>query len=570
MTAAPASDLEAPEVTFRVKITPRLVLAILWPYVSGKFKEQIQAVMPISAFLFLFQLVVLRRGVGDSLAIVAGLTLVMLGLMFFMEGLKLGLMPLGQMIGATLPLKARMSVILGFCFVVGVMATLAEPAIGALKGAGANIKPEDAPLLYELLNRSTPLLVASVGAGVGIATVLGVFRFVKNWSLKVLILPALALALPLTLFAALNDATREVVALAWDTGAVTTGPVTVPLVLALGIGVSAVLGKADTGMSGFGIVTLASLWPVIMVLLTSLVVFYTGNYLPGAEAASLAVQAGTLATAGGPSALDLFVASMQGALQALIPLVLLLYIVQRFVLKEEVRNVDQIVVGIVFGLIGLMFFSLGLGSGLGPLGQQVGGNVPNAFGPPDQLYGEVGGKIVALLFAALMGYGATLAEPALNALGITVEEVTSGAFKKGLLIQAVAIGVALGLTAGLAKIMFNIPLAYLVIPSYLLLIPLTLLSEEKFVNIGWDSAGVTTGPITVPLVLAVGLGIGTSVGVTDGFGMLAMASIGPILTVLLLGIIVSKTTRAVEGASPQAPGAAKETIGEPVVAASEV
>lgn len=463
-------------------------------------------------------------------------------------------MPLGQNIGATLPQKARMSGILAFCFVVGVMATLAEPAIGALKGAGSNIKPADAPLLYELLNRSTLLLVASVGSGVGIATVLGIYRFVRNWGLKLLILPALAVALPLTILAELNPATRGVVALAWDTGAVTTGPVTVPLVLALGLGVSAVLGKADTGMSGFGIVTLASLWPVVMVLGSALIMFYTGSYLPAEEATRFGAEAGALTSQVGPSAFDLFLASMQGALQALIPLVLLLYVVQRFLLKEEVRHMDQIITGIVLGLIGLVFFNLGLGTGLGPLGQQVGENVPNAFTPPEQIYGDVGGRTVALLFAALMGYGATLAEPALNALGITVEEVTAGAFKKTLLIQAVAVGVALGLAAGLAKIMFNIPLTYLVIPSYLLLIVVTLFSEEKFVNIGWDSAGVTTGPITVPLVLAMGLGIGISVGVPEGFGILAMASIGPILTVLILGLIVSKTARpAAEGQAEEAP-----------------
>ena len=109
--------------------------------------------------------------------------------------------------------------------------------------------------------------------------------------------------------------------------------------------------------------------------------------------------------------------------------------------------------------------------------------------------------------------------------------------------HAVAFGVGLGLAVGIAKIMFNWPLEYLVLPSYAFLTIVTLFSEEEFINIGWDSAGVTTGPITVPLVLAVGLGIGITVNVPEGFGMLAMASIGPILTVLLLGLIVSKTGR---------------------------
>jgi hypothetical protein len=174
------------------------------------------------------------------------------------------------------------------------------------------------------------------------------------------------------------------------------------------------------------------------------------------------------------------------------------------------------------------------------LGQQVGSNLPYSFAPPTQLYGETWGKVVAVAFAFVLGYGATLAEPALNALGKTVEDITAGAFKKPLLMHAVAFGVALGLAVGLAKILFGWSLLYLVLPSYGVLALMTVVSEEKFVNIGWDSAGVTTGPITVPLVLAMGLGVGLTVGVPEGFGMLALASIGPIMTVLALGAAVSR------------------------------
>ena len=163
-------------------------------------------------------------------------------------------------------------------------------------------------------------------------------------------------------------------------------------------------------------------------------------------------------------------------------------------------------------------------------------------GQQGPLYGEgFSGKLVAIVFAFFLGYGATLAEPALNALGTTVEKITVGAFKKSLLMQTVAIGVGVGIGLGIVKIAYNIPLTYLLIPPYILLIVLTLISSEKFVNFGWDSAGVTTGPITVPLVLAMGLGVGASIpGVTDGFGVLAMASVAPIIAVLTVGLIVSR------------------------------
>ncbi|MBT5876503.1 MAG: DUF1538 domain-containing protein, partial [Candidatus Latescibacteria bacterium] len=154
--------------------------------------------------------------------------------------------------------------------------------------------------------------------------------------------------------------------------------------------------------------------------------------------------------------------------------------------------------------------------------------------------------VVAIIFALILGYGATLAEPALNALGLTVEEITAGAFKKNLLMQAVAGGVAVGIGSGITKIIFDIPLIYMLIPPYLLLIVLTLVSSEKFVNIGWDSAGVTTGPITVPLVLAMGIGVGNTVGIVEGFGIISMASVFPIISVLSLGIIVERATKKIE------------------------
>ncbi|MDD5207025.1 MAG: DUF1538 domain-containing protein, partial [Desulfobacterales bacterium] len=150
------------------------------------------------------------------------------------------------------------------------------------------------------------------------------------------------------------------------------------------------------------------------------------------------------------------------------------------------------------------------------------------------------GVILVLLFAFVMGYGATLAEPVLNALGISVEEITVGTFKKTLLMHSVAVGVGTGIALGVVKIIYGVPLFWLLAPPYVLLLFLTWASTEEFVSIGWDSAGVTTGPVTVPLVLAMGLGIGNQIGVVEGFGILAMASVCPILSVLFIGLRVKK------------------------------
>ncbi|MDQ1335746.1 MAG: hypothetical protein QG552_2696 [Thermodesulfobacteriota bacterium] len=165
-------------------------------------------------------------------------------------------------------------------------------------------------------------------------------------------------------------------------------------------------------------------------------------------------------------------------------------------------------------------------------------------GPLFGAHGGLAGIGVVLFFAFVMGYGATLAEPALNALGLTVEGLTAGAFRKSLLMHSVAVGVGAGIALGVAKIIWDIPLVWILVPAYLVLLLSTGLSTEEYVNIGWDSAGVTTGPITVPLVLTMGLGIGAQVGVVEAFGILAAASVCPILSVLLLGLHVQRKQAA--------------------------
>ena len=156
----------------------------------------------------------------------------------------------------------------------------------------------------------------------------------------------------------------------------------------------------------------------------------------------------------------------------------------------------------------------------------------------DVIYGRPArvGLSLALLFAWVLGFGATVAEPALNALGITAEQLTNGVFKKRTLILAVSTGVAFGIALGLLKLIFDLPLVYMILAGYLLALALTVVSSEEFVSVAWDSAGVTTGPITVPLVLAMGLGFGNATHAVEGFGILSMASIGPIITVLLSGL----------------------------------
>lgn len=590
--------------------------------------DQISGIWFIVTYLVVFQLLVLQLPITYALMIGAGILVVAMGLMFFMEGLRLGLMPLGEQIGSVLPKHSRMPVILGFSFLLGIGATFAEPAIAVLKSAGAGVEPDKAPLLYSLLNDFSGQLVTCVGIGVGFAVVIGVLRFFFAWPLKYLAIPAVSALLGLSFYFSTVPVLNDVLGLAWDCGAVTTGPVTVPLVLALGIGVCRVVSSndADAGNSGFGIVTLASLFPICAVLMLSLFHYsaqdYYGaeNYAGELKVESLSTQAtgdqtfekslepiseqefrmyvsqGELpkgyqfSFTGGEAELvdgkielssplvsiekqylrpysivgeshwdettpmaERWKTATMDALRAIIPLCIFLYLVLRMVLKQKLDPQNDVGVGITFAFLGMTLFGLGIAIGLTPLGAQLGSNVPIAFaeivpwgldhieGP---LFTDHSGKLLAVGFAFFLGYGATLAEPALNALGDTVERLTVGAFKKKLLMQSVALGVGMGIAAGIFKIAYNLPLFWLLLPPYLLVLILTVKAPHEFVNFGWDSAGVTTGPITVPLVLAIGLGVGANVpGVSDGFGVLALASVGPILTVLTVGLYTARQQR---------------------------
>lgn len=611
-----------------VRLGVRATFAILWPYIRENLAEQVRSIAFIVIYLAFFQIFVLELPIVYAAMIGLGIVIVAVGLMFFMEGLRLGLMPLGETIGSILPGNASLPVILAFAFLLGVGATFAEPAIAILREAGGGVSAHKAPLLFSLLNDFSTQLIFAVGIGVGFAVLVGVLRFFYGLSMKRLIIPGVSLLAALTVFAHFNELLNPILGLAWDSGAVTTGPVTVPLVLALGIGVCRIVGDADTSNAGFGIVTLASLFPVLAVLCLGFYHYYADDYygrpyyagpVVNAEAMEDVVKSGS-SPAGqavafsadefrqfkdtgrievnhrvryeegeraledgrivlrdtvivleklpeqrprllagnawdpGQGIRDTLREASIAAVRAILPLSLFLLLTMKFLLPGRLKDADELLIGVTFALIGMSLFILGINLGLSPLGTQLGSNVPAAFAAltPWGMQGIEGplfetefyGKVLAILFGFFLGYGATLAEPALNALGGTVEKITVGAFRKGLLVQSVAVGVGLGIAAGVLKIAYNLPLAYLLVPPYVLLLVLTWFSSEEFVNFSWDSAGVTTGPITVPLVLAMGLGIGANVpGVTDGFGILALASVGPIITVLTVGFIVSRSVQ---------------------------
>ena len=623
----------------KLKIPLKQSMMMLLGFCRDKLKEQLVSVLPVVIYLIFFQSTILGMPIYEAGVISVGIGLVILGLAFFLEGLFLGIMPLGEILGIKLPLKSGLFTIIAFSFILGFGATYAEPSIAILKANGSFVKPWEAPLLFVMLNQKAEYLVAFVGIGVGIAVIAGMLRFMKSISLKPFILSVIPLLLVFTLWGLFDPNILYITGLAWDCGAVTTGPVTVPLVLALGIGICRTVGGEDSDSMGFGVVTLASAFPILAVYILGAVLnaslpgpmsqddfFSVSNHekalrIVGSEEKFEAVrqQFSEAALSAGEKveeAINLVnVASEKffEAAKAILPLTIFILLVFVVLLREKLPKKDEIFLGIFISILGMGLFGIGMEYGLSKIGTQVGSRLPASFSAielndsqetmhnfdkeivqksitpdgevnefffkkegenkysqipfveknydePRKIYryipqigpifgknGGSGGYLIVILFAFIMGFGATLAEPALNALGMKVEELSVGTFKKTTLIYAVAFGVGLGIALGAVKIIWNIQIFWMLVPSYLILLVLTAISDEQYVNIGWDSAGVTTGPVTVPLVLAMGLGLGARVeGVVEGFGILSMASACPILAVLLMGISASRKAKKMQ------------------------
>lgn len=516
------------------------VIKLIVPYIVVRLYAQIKAVAPLALYLTLFQFLILQQTISNPMSVTLGLSAVVFGLSVFMEGLKTGLMPFGSVIGNQLPKQVSVFVTLVIIAILGIGVTFAEPAIGALQSLGASIDPGHAPYLYEVLKNRSLELVLVVGLGVGLAAVVGVLRFLNGWSLKPLIYAALTPAILLTLYAWFDPNLISMLGLAWDCGAVTTGPVTVPLLLSLGVGLANAAGKGKSSLSGFGVVTLASLFPIIVVLMLCIGLSFV---ITPEEIQASFHNASQLSDAPLSLWAQTPIKEIVLGIRAILPLVLFLLFVLFYVLRSKLENRLLTYYGLTLCVVGMCTFNIGLSYGLESIGSQTGSALPSAFMSIENIelspiYTKHVGLTLVVLFAWCLGFGATVAEPALNALGIVVQTLTQGAFKKSLLIYSVASGVAFGIALGITKIVFSLDLVTLLLPLYGFAIILTYFSTEEFVNVAWDSAGVTTGPVTVPLVMATGLGLGNALALPDGFGILSLASICPIITVLSMGLYI--------------------------------
>jgi hypothetical protein len=633
-----------------IKLSPRQSIPMIKSYAYAKIQPQFRAILTVSAFLVLAQYFILGTPLENALSVTICVGAAILGLSFFLEGLFLGVMPLGDQCGTRLPAKIGAPGIAVFAIVVGITATLAEPAVAVLRQQGSVIPPWDAPLVYLLLNRGTNWLVAAIATGVGLSVVLGIYRFMFGWGFKPPVFIIVPIILAVSCIFDNNPVLRPMVNLAWDAGGAATGAVTVPIILALGLGV-AKTGEKSSNSSGLGLVTLASALPVALVLFLAFLLspkvpmpsdtvsFFSAEpeqrakamYVAGSEKelmriANDAVHSGALSreefTQCFPGetietqvirneaplfSRGFFFNELKVALTAILPLALALIIAIVVIARDRILNFDTVILGILFAAIGMVALNLGMNGGITAISTQTGHSlrytyretalsekivklngvdensfvtVPGEEGPetfiwvagdkgpvlekfiPAQLSGNIyshirlrngifsrlgspGTYLMIFLIVFFLGFFAIFAEPGLAVTAVTVEEMTTGTFKRQRLILLAAIGVGGGMIIGFARILLSnmlpsggIHLSWILTPCYLVALILTIFAPEDFSSIAWDTAGIATGPITVPIMITIGLGLGNDALRADGaFGIVAISSVFPVIIILVSGII---------------------------------
>ncbi|TVQ71311.1 MAG: DUF1538 domain-containing protein [Oceanospirillales bacterium] len=477
---------------------------------SHAFLHALKNLLPILVVVLFFQLAILQQMPENSLSMAFGLLIVAVGVALFLQGLELSIFPVGKSLSNQFAKKGSVPILLSFGFALGFSAVVAEPALIAVASQAQEISEGriDALVLR--------LLVAT---SVGLVIALGVFRIIFGHPIHWYMIIGYIIVVSVTFFAP-----EEIVGLAYDSGGVTTNIVTVPLIAALGIGLASSIRGRNPLIDGFGLVALAVMVPMISVQLYGIFVYSVDVDSVSAQVIQTAEVAVTHPVVQG--LLDLLT-----MFRDVLPILITILFFQYIVLKRPLSNPPKIAFGFLLVIIGLYAFVVGLKIGLFPIGTSM----------AEQLIGLNSYGFI-YLFAFMIGFATTMAEPALIAVGQQAEEAAAGKIKGNMIRILVAMGVAVGITIGVYRLITGGSIHYFIIGGYTLVILLTMFSPKYIVALAFDLGGVTTSEVTVPLVTALGIGLATHIEgrnvLIDGFGLIAFASIFPIVSVMCYAIAV--------------------------------
>lgn len=480
----------------------------------SKFKESAVSVVPIMIIVLILNFTIAPLEPGQVPRFIIGGLLLIVGLSIFLVGADIGMVPFGQKVGSSLTYMRRLGPMLLAGFLIGFAVTIAEPDVQVLANQVTSVIPS--------ISKSG--LLVAIALGVGLFVLLAILRTVMQLSLRKMLI-----FFYIFVFIACAFVEPTFVGIAFDSGGATTGPVTVPFIMALGLGVAATTKKKEGDDNGFGMVGLASIGPIAAVAAMGLI---SGG------------DVGEGAASGSP---DGFLAILPHVAyeiaMALLPIVLIFVFFQIVLLKLPHHQVKRMLLGFLYTFIGLVLFMTGVNGGFSPAGQSLG-----------LALGQYGG-LALIPIGLVLGAVVVCAEPAVWVLTEQVETLSGGHIRRPIMLAALSISIALAVVLGMIRVVTSLPIWYIILPGYALALILTKVTPPLFTAIAFDSGGVASGPMSTTFVLSLTLGASISCGgnpATDAFGMVAMIAMAPLVTIQILGIIFKyKETQAAQHCARQ-------------------
>lgn len=472
-------------------------------HIFDSVKESLQSVLPIAAIVLLLSITLAPMGSGVMVLFLFGTLLLIGGMSFFSVGSGISMEPLGEGLGATIGKRKKVILPLIICFVLGALITMAEPDLQVLA--------QQVPSIPNLI------LVVSVAVGVGIFLMVSYVRAKKGLPLARLLIVFYAAVMILAFFAP-----NDFIATAFDSGGVTTGPITVPFIMALGAGLAINRSGKKSSENSFGLVALCSIGPILSVLVLSIC------YDPSPSTSETVIPE-VLTTV---DAIKLFLFELphyaEEVLIALVPIAVVFVIFQLISRRFHRHQIARISVGFVYTYLGLVLFLTGANVGFMPAGRLIGAEIAAS----DYKY-------MLIPIGMLMGYFVVSAEPAVHTLKRQVAEVTNGAISQKSVGLALSIGVAVSVGIAMLRVLTGIPIIPFMIAGYTISLVISFFVPPIYTGIAFDSGGVASGPMTTTFMLPFAVGACEILGgniMTDAFGIVAMIAMTPLITIQVLGL----------------------------------
>ncbi len=467
--------------------------------------EALTSVLPITVIVLLLSISLIPMELGTVVMFFVGAFMLILGMGFFQLGAETAMTPLGEGIGVQLTRTRKISLIAFIAFAVGLIITISEPDLQVLA--------EQVPSIPNYT------LILTVAVGVGVFLAIAVLRIVFKISLSTLLIIFYTLLIVVSFFIP-----KEFTAVAFDSGGVTTGPMTVPFIMTLGVGLASMRNSKNASDDSFGLVALSSIGPILTVLILGCFYSPTETVYSGIDISKVITTqdvAGEFGRYIPKYAKEVFV--------SIAPITAVFVIFQAFCRRYSKREVTRIVVGFVYTYIGLVLFLCGVNVGFAPLGSFMG----------EQL-AALPYKWILVPLGALIGYFIVKAEPAIQILNHQVESVTNGSISARTMDTCMSIGVSVSVGLAMLRILAQIPIMWILIPGYIIALVLSRVVPPIFVGIAFDSGGVASGPMTTTFLLPLSIGACTAVGgnlMTDAFGVVALVALTPLIAIQIMGLI---------------------------------